>query len=62
MSHRVAVLHGVRRTGKTTLKLFPLAQMEIGQTEQRHQTDANLENRLIYGAYPEVVPSPSAIR
>ena len=41
-----------------TLKLFPLAQMEIGQTEQRHQTDANLENRLIYGAYPEVVLTP----
>ncbi|HCC53795.1 MAG TPA: AAA family ATPase [Desulfobulbaceae bacterium] len=43
---------------KTTLKLFPLAQMEIGQTEQRHQTDANLENRLIYGSYPEVVLTP----
>jgi predicted AAA+ superfamily ATPase len=40
---------------KTSLKLFPLAQLEIGQIEQRHQTDANLESRLIYGAYPEVV-------
>lgn len=40
---------------KITLKLFPLAQMEIGQIEQRHQTDANLESRLVYGAYPEVV-------
>ena len=40
---------------KHTLKLFPLAQMEIGQIEQRHQTDANLESRLIYGSYPEVV-------
>ncbi len=40
---------------KTTLKLFPLAQIEIGQIEQRHQTDANLESRLIYGSYPEVV-------
>ncbi len=40
---------------KITLKLFPLAQMEICQTEQRHQTDANLESRLIYGSYPEVV-------
>ncbi len=40
---------------KTTLKLFPLAQLEIGQIEERHQTDANLESRLIYGAYPEVV-------
>ncbi|MFH0728300.1 MAG: ATP-binding protein [Pseudomonadota bacterium] len=43
---------------KTTLKLFPLAQMEIGRTEQRHQTDANLESRLIYGSYPEVVLTP----
>ena len=40
---------------KTTLRLFPLAQLEIGQIEQRHQTDANLESRLIYGSYPEVV-------
>ena len=43
---------------KATLKLFPLAQMEISQTEQRHQTDANLESRLIYGSYPEVVLTP----
>lgn len=40
---------------KHTLKLFPLAQMEIGQIEQRHQTDANLESRLVYGSYPDVV-------
>lgn len=40
---------------KISLKLFPLAQLEIGQIEQRHQTDANLESRLIYGTYPEVV-------
>jgi predicted AAA+ superfamily ATPase len=40
---------------KFTLKLFPLAQMEIAQIETRHQTDAHLESRLIYGSYPEVV-------
>lgn len=40
---------------KYRLKLFPLAQMEIGQIENIHQTEANLENRLIYGSYPEVV-------
>lgn len=40
---------------KFTLKLFPLAQMEITQIETRHQTDAHLESRLIYGSYPEVV-------
>jgi len=42
---------------KTTLRLYPLSQLEIGQIEQRHQTDANLESRLIYGSYPEVVLS-----
>lgn len=40
---------------KTTLRLYPLSQLELGQIEQRHQTDANLESRLIYGSYPEVV-------
>jgi len=40
---------------KTTLRLYPLSQLEIGQIEQRHQADANLESRLIYGSYPEVV-------
>ena len=42
---------------KTTLRLYPLSQLELGQIEQRHQTDANLESRLIYGSYPEVVLS-----
>jgi predicted AAA+ superfamily ATPase len=37
------------------LKLFPLAQMEISNLEKPHETAANLENRLIYGSYPEVV-------
>jgi uncharacterized protein len=40
---------------KFTLKLFPLAQLEIGQIEKIHETQANLENRLIYGSYPEIV-------
>jgi hypothetical protein len=40
---------------KYTLKLFPLAQLEIKQIEEKFETEANLENRLIYGAYPEVV-------
>ena len=37
------------------LKLFPLAQMEISNLEKTHVTAANLETRLIYGSYPEVV-------
>lgn len=40
---------------KHVLRLFPLAQMEISQVEKRHETAANLEARLLYGAYPEVV-------
>jgi len=42
---------------KITLKLFPLAQMEIIRNENSVQTAANLESRLIYGSYPEVVTS-----
>jgi len=40
---------------KFVLKLFPLSQMEISQTEKPHETRANLETRLIYGSYPEVI-------
>jgi len=40
---------------KITLQMFPLAQLEIMATETLGQTKANLENRLIYGSYPEVV-------
>lgn len=40
---------------KYTLKLFPIAQIELQQMENRAQTDANLENRLIYGSYPEII-------
>jgi uncharacterized protein len=40
---------------KYVLKLFPLSQMEISRIEKRHDTTANLESRLIYGSYPEVV-------
>jgi predicted AAA+ superfamily ATPase len=40
---------------KITLKLFPLAQMEIQNIEALHETRATLESRLIYGSYPEIV-------
>ena len=42
---------------KFTLKLYPLAQLELSEVEPRHETLANLESRLIYGSYPEVVLS-----
>ena len=40
---------------KITLKMYPLSQMEIMELEQPHETSANLESRLIYGSYPEIV-------
>lgn len=40
---------------KFVLRLFPLAQIEISQIENRYETEANLEARLIYGSYPEIV-------
>ncbi|MCX5831658.1 MAG: ATP-binding protein [Deltaproteobacteria bacterium] len=40
---------------KYTLRLYPLAQLEIGANENPAQTSANLESRLIYGSYPEIV-------
>lgn len=40
---------------KHTLKMFPLAQLEINAIETKVQTKAHLEERLIYGSYPEVI-------
>ena len=40
---------------KFTVKLYPLAQSEIGVYENPAQTAGNLESRLIFGSYPEVV-------
>ena len=40
---------------KYTLLLLPLAQLEIQERESAHQTRAHLDQRLIYGSYPEVV-------
>ena len=44
---------------KFLLTLLPLAQMEISAIEKPHETSANLESRLIYGSYPEVVTTRS---
>lgn len=40
---------------KISAMLFPLSQMEILSLEDSAQTFANLESRLIFGSYPEVV-------
>lgn len=42
---------------KWQFSLFPLAQMELAKTETLFETEQNLENRLIFGSYPEVVLS-----
>jgi hypothetical protein len=44
---------------KTTLKLFPLAQMEFAPNENSMQTYTNLNGRLIYGSYPELEHLPT---
>lgn len=40
---------------KITLRLFPLSQMELSQIEKPYETKANLESRLVFGSYPEIV-------
>lgn len=40
---------------KNTLYLFPLAQMEFGAQENYKQTIENLEERLLFGGYPELI-------
>ena len=40
---------------KVTLLLLPLAQLELQSVETAHETRAQLEMRLVYGSYPEVV-------
>jgi len=35
--------------------LYPLAQLELGLSEDKMDVEANLENRLVFGSYPEVV-------
>jgi predicted AAA+ superfamily ATPase len=39
----------------TFLKLYPLSQLELSKNENALETAANLETRLIYGSYPQVV-------
>jgi hypothetical protein len=39
-------------------QLFPLAQVEFSQNENMLETLGKLENRLIYGGYPELIHLP----
>ena len=40
---------------KLTLLMLPLSQLELQNVETVHETRAQLEMRLVYGSYPEVV-------
>lgn len=40
---------------KNTIYLFPLAQIEYSQKENYKQTLENLEERLLFGSYPELI-------
>ncbi len=40
---------------KITFQLYPIAQMEYQKEENLVQTKSNLEERLIYGSYPELL-------
>lgn len=40
---------------KYSLKIFPLSQLELSQIENPIETTSKLEERLLYGSYPEVV-------
>lgn len=43
---------------KITFQMYPLSQIELGRLETPLQTRGNLELRLVYGSYPEVILSP----
>lgn len=40
---------------KNTIYLFPLAQIEFSKNENYKQTIENLEERLLFGGYPELI-------
>lgn len=47
-------------TGRSvTHYLFPIAQIELSEQENLLQTTQNLEDRLIFGSYPEIFHLPS---
>ena len=48
-----------RAKRKNTIKMYPVSQMELSRIENRAQTQAHLETRLIYGSYPEVILNES---
>ncbi len=54
------VQQGEPLTGRTiTYELFPMAQMELKDTENLLETKQRLEERLLFGSYPETLTAPS---
>ena len=47
---------------KYTLRMFPIAQLELNNIQTRAETESLLEQRLIYGSYPEVVLAKSDLQ
>jgi len=45
---------------KNSFYLFPLSQSELSTTENLVETKSNLEERLIFGSYPEILSYTSA--
>lgn len=43
---------------KITFHLFPLAQMEYSEVETEAETNSRLEERMIFGSYPELLRYP----
>ena len=43
---------------KNTIYLFPFAQMEFGKHENYKETSSKLEERLLFGSYPELEQYP----
>ncbi len=55
-SFDIANITGEPLTGRRlTLLLLPLAQCELQHVEKTHETRSNLESRMLYGSYPEVI-------
>lgn len=44
---------------KTTITLFPIAQMELLEKHNRHELRERLDDFLVFGSYPEVVIAKS---
>jgi len=49
-------------TGRNiSYNLFPIAQCELSETENKIETASNLEQRLIFGTYPELLNLPDFV-